>query len=226
MEGRNIARFPRPVFGRIPNFVGAEEAARRLAVLPQFQVAEVVKVNPDSPQRMVRMLVLSQGKTLLVPTPRLRYGFILLEPRSIPRTALAAASTIGGASRYGERVELDDLPGPDLIVVGSVAVSIDGARIGKGGGYSEIEFAILRELGKIDEATLIATTVHDVQIVEGLPMEEHDVPVELIVTPTKVIETRNRPPKPRGVMWDQVDDGMMKEIPVLAELYEKTRRKG
>lgn len=38
---------------RIPNFVDAEKAAQRLADLPEFKAAKVVKVNPDTPQKMV-----------------------------------------------------------------------------------------------------------------------------------------------------------------------------
>jgi len=40
-----------------------------------------------------------------------------------------------------------DMPGLDAIVCGSVAVTRDGRRCGKGEGYSDLEFAILRELG-------------------------------------------------------------------------------
>lgn len=38
---------------RIPNFVDAEKAAARLADLPEFKASAVVKVNPDTPQKMV-----------------------------------------------------------------------------------------------------------------------------------------------------------------------------
>ena len=41
---------------RIPNFVNAELAADRLAHLPEFQQARTVKVNPDTPQKMVSAL--------------------------------------------------------------------------------------------------------------------------------------------------------------------------
>ena len=51
MEDNDIARQPRPVHHRIPNFDGAEEAAARLATLPEFEAASCVKVNPDTPQR-------------------------------------------------------------------------------------------------------------------------------------------------------------------------------
>jgi 5-formyltetrahydrofolate cyclo-ligase len=53
MEATNIAQFPRPVHNRIPNFVGAEMAARRLATLPEFQAAHCIKVNPNTPQRAI-----------------------------------------------------------------------------------------------------------------------------------------------------------------------------
>lgn len=37
LEETNIASFPRPVYGRIPNFKGAEIAAEKLASLPEFK---------------------------------------------------------------------------------------------------------------------------------------------------------------------------------------------
>jgi len=103
MERRNIARFPRPVTGRIPNFEGADQAAKRLADLAIFQRAKVLKVNPDSPQRWVRQAALSQGKRLIMPTPRLRKGFLLLDPAKIPESSLRAASTISGPSSMANR---------------------------------------------------------------------------------------------------------------------------
>src|SRR4051794_22085512 len=74
------AAFPRPIQGRIPNFVGSDAAARALAARPEFELARVVKVNPDAPQRWLRAEVLRRGKILLAPTPRLREGFLVLDP--------------------------------------------------------------------------------------------------------------------------------------------------
>jgi len=220
MEDRNIAMFPRPVFDRIPNFEGAEEAARRLQELHIFKDARVVKVNPDSPQKPIRESVLSNRKTLVTPTPRLKSGFLILDPRSVPRSALSFASTIKGAFQYGRQIDLTDLPEVDLIVVGSVAVSLDGARVGKGGGYSEIECGILRELNLIDEKTPIATTVHEVQVLEKIPTEEHDIPVDIIITPERIIETKTKYPKPKGIFWKKVTEKMLQDIPVLKKLKE------
>jgi 5-formyltetrahydrofolate cyclo-ligase len=99
-------------------------------------------------------------KLLLMPTPRLRRGFILLDD-SLPRNRLKLASTIRGAFTVGKSVPLDKVPKIDLAVVGSVAVAKDGGRIGKGEGYSEMEYAILRELGLVSEPVPIITTVHE-----------------------------------------------------------------
>jgi len=223
MEEKGVARFPKPIWGRIPNFEGAEKAAERLRALPIFADACVVKVNPDAPQRPVREHVLRQGKTLLVPTPRLRDGFLLINPSERLGMDVGYAATIRGASRYGRSVGLRDLPKVDLIVAGSVAVSRSGARVGKGGGYSEIEYGILRELQLVDDRTPVVTTVHELQIVEDVPMDRHDLTVDKIVTPLGIIDTERRGDRPHGIFWDKVTDRMLEQIPVLKDLAKPDR---
>jgi 5-formyltetrahydrofolate cyclo-ligase len=223
LEASGAARFPRPVSGRIPNFVGAEAAARALAARPEFFRAAVVKVNPDAPQRYLRSLVLRHGKILLAPTPRLKEGFLVLDPARIPPSAYAKAASIGGLFEYGLPTTLEAAPAPELLVVGSVAVAPDGARTGKGEGYGEIEYALLRQLGKIDERTLIATTVHDSQLVESLPLEPFDVTVDLIVTPTRVLEVQRQRPRPDRIFWDLLPAEKLEEIPLLQELAAQRR---
>src|SRR3954451_12168844 len=187
LNDAGASRFPRPIHGRIPNFAGSEIAARALVETPEFRQARVVKVNPDAPQRYLRAEVLRAGKILLAPTPRLREGFVVLDPSTIDPKAYTKAAAIGGLFQYGRPTPLEDAPRPDLLVVGSVAVSHTGARTGKGEGDGEIEYALLRELGRIDEEPPMATTVHDLQVVEALPLEPFDVTVDLIVTPTRLI---------------------------------------
>ena len=87
MEESGISRFSKPIAGRIPNFEGSERAAQRLTRQREFQNANVVKVNPDSPQTHVRRNVLLSGKILIMPSPRLGRGFIVLDPAKIPAPA-------------------------------------------------------------------------------------------------------------------------------------------
>jgi 5-formyltetrahydrofolate cyclo-ligase len=191
MEEKGIARFPRPVFHRIPNFIGAERAARRLGELPEYKAAKTVFSNPDSPQRPVREMTLRDGKTLVMATPRLKKGFLILAPDAVPQRSISHASTIRGAFEHGRCAEPTDAE-VDLFVEGSVAVSPDGGRLGKGTGYSDKEYAILKNSRSLAPNALVVTNVHDVQIVEDIPHDEWDVRVDMIITPTKIIETTQR----------------------------------
>jgi 5-formyltetrahydrofolate cyclo-ligase len=184
----------------------------------------VVKVNPDAPQRGVRFRALRQGKTLLMPTPRLREGFLLLDPRTLAPNQLFAASSIRGALALARPISVDELPKLDLLVFGSVAVSAAGDRVGKGEGYAELEFATLRTLGRVPEDVVIATTVHDEQVVEAIPREPFDVTLDLICTPTRTIRVANRGPRPAGVLWDLLPAERRAEMPILEELYRRTMR--
>ena len=218
------ARFPFPVHGRIPNFKGAEKAAERLLAHPVFARARVIKVNLDSPQRWVRKLALERGITVITPTPRLKGAFRKLDPARIPRERYDEAATLKRGGEWGEDLALDALPGIDLVVMGSVAVTRDGRRLGKGHGYADLEYAILRELG--NPAVPVVTTVHRLQVLEGFPTEPHDLPVSLIATEEELIEVSNPPPAPQGIDWDLLPDEALEEMPVLAELraLQRSRR--
>jgi len=224
MEERNIARFPRPVYGRIPNFAGAEKAAIRTLQLREWEKAEVVKINPDSPQAPLRQRVLEDRKLLVVPSPRLTSGFVLLDPRTIPETLIKTASRLHGALKLGKYItirELRQLERIDLIVEGSVAVNRWGERLGKGSGYGELEYAILASLGLVGNHTPIVTTVHDVQVVnERLPQDPWDVPIDFICTPTKTIQCERASKRPRGLLWECLK-GREREIPIVEELRKE-----
>ena len=180
LQERGVARFP-PPFGRIPNFKGAERAAERLSKLEVWKKAEVIFVNPDSPQRKVRELALKQGKTLIMASPKLKRGYIKIIPDNV-KGREKEASTIRGAFKYGSTTDLEDEK-IDLIITGCVAVTKGGVRLGKGGGYGDIEIAMIK---KRFPNIPVATTVHELQIVERIPREEHDQGVDIIATPKKL----------------------------------------
>ena len=216
MEKERVALFP-GAQGRIPNFVGAESCARLLAESFLWKRAKVIKVNPDSPQRAIRRMALEQSKILYMAVPRLRSPkpFIELNPKRLKASAYGASS-IKGAATYGRPASLDEMEKIDLIVCGSVAVNRRGARVGKGGGYSDLEYALLRESGKVTPETPIVTSVHALQILDGeLPMTEHDIPLNAIITPQELIDIRPRYPKPKGIYWEILPPEKIDGIPVL-----------
>ncbi|XP_047957972.1 5-formyltetrahydrofolate cyclo-ligase-like protein COG0212 isoform X1 [Salvia hispanica] len=229
MEARNIAQFPRPVHHRIPNFTGAAVAAQKLSELQVFKEAKCVKVNPDTPQKQVRFLTLNGGKKLLTPQPRLRTGFFsVLEYSMLSPDTIKEACTSVGVAKYGKPIGLEEKIKVDLIVVGSVAVDPKtGARLGKGEGFAELEYGMLRYMGSIDDSTPIVTSVHDEQLVDDIPIDKllvHDVPVDIICTPTRVIFTNTSIPKPQGIYWDKLSPEKLGQIKILRELKRKIER--
>jgi len=64
----------------------------------------------------------------------------------------------------------------------------------------------------------VVTTVHDLQVVDDLPLEPFDVTVDLIVTPSKVVEVNGQHTRPGGILWDLLPAEKLEEIPLLREL--------
>ncbi|CAI5995534.1 unnamed protein product [Closterium sp. NIES-64] len=297
LEARDVARPPRPVHHRIPNFDGADKAAAmvregaergkkgeaecgfegagqaaarspptstaqsqtplltclssrlitnpladmplfssstppiqtpfpcQLASLPEFQAAGCVKVNPDTPQKAVRLAALQGNKLLLTPQPRLRTGFFSrLSADHIPPDQLLAACTAAGVARHGVPVALEDKVAVDMVVLGSVAVDpTTGARLGKGEGFAELEYGILRWMGAVTDDTPVVTTVHDCQLVAAgaIPtsnLRQHDLPVDIICTPTQIIRVSSRIPKPSGIYWHLLSPQKLAQIRILQQL--------
>jgi 5-formyltetrahydrofolate cyclo-ligase len=224
-----VARFP-GAHHRISNFTGAEAAAERLRGTEVWRRARTVKANPDSPQWPVRQRALEDGKVVYMAVPRLAEPepFFLLDPDHLADTP-RRASSIKGASASARTVPLDDLDPVDLVVTGCVAVAEDGTRLGKGGGFSDLEFAVASEAGLIGDDTLVVTTVHPLQLLPAgsVPRTEHDVQVDLVVTPDGVHEVARAGPRPPGrVRWEELTDDKMAAIPLLARLAAERGRPG
>ncbi|MEM5017301.1 5-formyltetrahydrofolate cyclo-ligase [Metabacillus indicus] len=223
LEDEKLGGFPFPLKNRIPNFKGAAAAAELVSQMDIYKRAEVVKINPDAPQLPLRARVIMDGKTLLVPTPRLKAGFIMLKREWVPAGEERKAVSLKNIRQYGKEITLSELPKVDLFVAGSVAVHKDGRRIGKGEGYSDREYAIMRELGNPDMPVI--STIHSIQVTdEDFKVDTYDLPVDYIVTEEGIIETDTPYQKPDGIQWDLVTEDEKKEMPVLMEVWNLTHK--
>ena len=202
------------VHGHIPDFVGAERTADLLATLPAWQSAQVIMSNPDRAQLLVRIRALDEGKLVYMAVPKLadEKPFYELDPAvlSVP-TSEAAASKV--AEVVAPKVGSDQMHPVDLMLCGTVAVNHEGVRLGKGAGYSDIEFSLAQEAGLIKSETIIVTTVHPLQVVnETLPEAAHDFRVDFVITPDEIIACDRRP-RPNGLAWDQLSERGLKRFP-------------
>ena len=190
--------------------------------LDEWIAAATVKANPDSPQWPVRQRALVDGKVVYMAVPRLAEPnpFFLLDPARLaddPRTA----SSIKGASRSARTIDIDELAPVDLVVTGCVAVDETGVRLGKGGGFSDLELAVAAEAGLVDARTVVVTTVHELQVLRtgAIPVTGHDIHVDVIVTDDRVV----RCPRARDwalpqLQWSELTDAKIAAIPLLQRL--------
>jgi 5-formyltetrahydrofolate cyclo-ligase len=209
--------------GRIPNFKGREDAANRLSKLPAYRRADVLKVNPDSPQTPVREQALREGKTLYMAVPKLaeRNCFLELDPDAMDGDPSDWAS-LTGASEHGTPVHPDSMPPVDAIVTGVVGVDPSGKRLGKGGGYSDLEFAILLEFGLIDRSIPILSTLHPTQeLDEGrIPAEPQDISLSGYCLPDRSVSIDQTLARPDGLEPARLTAEQRNSIPILSELMD------
>ncbi len=225
LEQAQVVR-PQSVHDKIPDFYGTAAAAQRVFALDIWQRAQVVKSNPDKAQRPLRQRALEQGKLLYMAVPRLRQErcFIELDPAQL-RCTPAQAATIGGAFQYGRPVYVAEMRPVDLVISGSVAVNRQGVRLGKGGGYADLEYGLASAAGLVTAATPVITTIHPLQVLnEPLPRADHDVPLTYAVTPEEVIQCPGAWPPPAGIYWSALTAEKIAAIPALQKLRESGGR--
>jgi 5-formyltetrahydrofolate cyclo-ligase len=216
LRQRGAARFPFPIRQRIPNFEGAERCAERLFKETPLDEASAIKTNPDSPQKHIRRIALELGITVYVPTPRLKGGFMCFDPDTIDAQDYRDASMLSRWDPHKQQVPLEEMPQLDAIVTGCVAVTEKGKRCGKGEGYSDLEYAILGELGH--EPAPVYTTVHSIQVVSDFPTESHDLTLTGIATPDRWIDTGAPRADSAAIDWSQLTDDDLEEMPILKQL--------
>ena len=223
MEAARAAH-TRKLRDRIPHFRGCEAAAEKVGELRVWQAARVIKGNPDKAQRPLRLKALEEGKTLYMAVPRLRQEqcFVELDPASMGASP-AETSTIAGAFRWGRPVYVEEMRQVDLVISGSVAVNRMGTRVGKGGGFADLEYGLAIAAGIVSPETPVVSTVHQMQVLdEDLPYTRHDVFLDYVVTSDEVIECSGDIPRPTGIYWDDLTPAKIRQIPLLKKLQPST----
>ncbi|MHA1271395.1 MAG: 5-formyltetrahydrofolate cyclo-ligase [Candidatus Helarchaeota archaeon] len=178
---QKIARFPLPCYGKVPNFNMAINTAKLLSQIKEFKEANWVLVSPDSPQRPIRELVLKSQKKLIMASPKLKSGYLLIDA---PPQLIKKASTISSAFKFSKNIGIPD--NIDIAIIGSVAVDHFGNRLGKGGGYGDQEIKLARKYN----ATII-TNIHSIQLIPNVPINDWDQKVDIIITEKEVIRINN-----------------------------------
>jgi 5-formyltetrahydrofolate cyclo-ligase len=100
------------------------------------------------------------------------------ELRWAEHTGPLAPGRFGLMEPVGPRLAPTAIGEADVVVVPALAVALDGARLGRGGGYYDRALPLARA-----DAVLVSL-VFDDELADSLPAEPHDRPVTAVVTPS------------------------------------------
>jgi 5-formyltetrahydrofolate cyclo-ligase len=175
LDERKRATFDKAILARLIDLPEVRSARTRLTD---------VTFRSEVDTRGLIDWALAAGKTVAVPRirgPRKMEAFCLQEP---------AQDLVCGTWDIPEPCDGLDACAPqtiDLIVIPGAVFAVDGSRIGYGGGFYDTYMHTLRP-----EVARVALAF-ELQIVDELPREAHDLPVDAIVTERRVIRPGARP---------------------------------
>ncbi|MFD0971967.1 5-formyltetrahydrofolate cyclo-ligase [Plantactinospora endophytica] len=129
--------------------------------------------GPDLPD--VLATELGPGGQLLLPVlrPDLDLDWA---PYAGPGSLVAAGR--GLREPYTERLGRAAVGTAELVVVPAVAVDRRGVRLGRGGGSYD------RALSRAAAGALTVALLHDGELIDSAPAEDHDRPVRAVITPS------------------------------------------
>lgn len=209
----------------ICDYEGSENSARLLTETDMYKNAKVIFITPDNNLETLREQAFRDRKTVIMTNYGITRGFFIIAPGQIPEGKEEVASLLDGVSRYWKHQTLKELQSSvdhiDMMVTGASAISLGGVRFGKGHGYFDLEWAMLNTCGLADDSTSIICAGHDCQVVDiDIEPQEYDTAIDYIVTPTRIIETGHKYPRPsKGIIWSKLAPGMREQIPPIQEIW-------
>ncbi|GAA4861738.1 5-formyltetrahydrofolate cyclo-ligase [Kitasatospora terrestris] len=167
--------------------LGPEERAAAAAALaghaaglaaPGAVVAAYVSVGGEPGTRPLLDELRGRGVRVLLP--------VLLPDNDLDWAEYAGAGELAPAARgllepTGPRLGPEAVCGAAAVLLPGLAVDGRGIRLGRGGGSYD---RVLARLARAGARPLLATLLYEHELVDRVPAEDHDLPVDAVVTPT------------------------------------------
>jgi 5-formyltetrahydrofolate cyclo-ligase len=160
---------------------GLEEFHKSSSIL--FYVAARSEVQTEE---MIKQAI-KQGKRVFVPiTDTVNKRLLVSELHDFDtELAKGAYSIMEPKKIYQRLVPLSEV---EMIIVPGVAFDLQGDRIGYGGGYYDRMLESFREAERGIKVCLVGVCF-ECQLIDAVPVESHDLAVEMIITEERIIVT-------------------------------------
>ena len=166
----------------------AESIRDRVLALPEMSRAKVVAayvgVGTELPTVPLLDALVARSVTVLLP--------ILLPDRSLAWGTYDGTLVDGSFGLLEPALHDASLAGADVVIVPGVAFDLRGHRLGRGGGSYD------RALASV-HVPVIGLAL-DSEVVDEVPVESHDRPVDVVVTPARVLYAGTEMPTPPRVL--------------------------
>lgn len=199
------------------------KAAEKLRTLLQYQDAATIFATPGESLHQARINCLVDGKNLIMPAPSIREGFFLLTAHTVPFKDLAVAVTYKALGKHGKLLKNDAVSAISvgLLLTDSLAIDLEGGRIGDGNGFFDLCGALLQELDALQQDWTALTIIREEQISgDPLPQDTWDIKISEAITPV-MIHTIETPLQKPQISWDVLLKDRIKRIDPLWKLYTK-----
>jgi len=170
-----------------------EAVARRLGAVAAWQRAATVALYASLPGEVATTTLIAmgwaEGRRLLL--PRVVGGGDLVFVEHLPDVPLVGGAF--GVPEPPEHARIVDLDEAELILVPGLAFDRRGGRLGRGAGYYDralagigLQAAPRATAGRDGSVPRTMGVAFDLQLVDGVPMDEQDVRMEAVVSPSAV----------------------------------------
>ncbi|MBN2269797.1 MAG: 5-formyltetrahydrofolate cyclo-ligase [Sedimentisphaerales bacterium] len=181
-------RLRKEIFTRLAEMPAERLAAASAAIcskaigLAEYQAAGVVmlylSIEKEVDTDAIAADALAGGKVVLAP----KADWDRQEIAPIQIQSLTEGLAVG---RAGIREPAGGKPWPveriDLVIAPGLAFNSTGGRLGRGGGFYD------RFLATLVGRTIICSLAFDCQVVDELPAEQHDHPIDILVTEKRLM---------------------------------------
>jgi 5-formyltetrahydrofolate cyclo-ligase len=157
-------------------------ACRSVVDLPEFADAEVVMIYLSIPGEVdtshIALACWQQGKTVVVPK-------VAWSERRMVAVECQSIDEHMDVDKYGLRTprrgQIRASGSLDMVIVPGLAFDRTGQRLGRGGGFYD------RFLPELSEKARTVGLSFGEQVVDDLPVDAHDHPIDILVTDREVL---------------------------------------
>lgn len=166
-------------------------ACRKLTELPEFVDADVLMMYLPIPQEVdpaeIALHAWQAQKTVVAPKVNWdQHHMLAVRIQSLSDDIVTGKFGVPEPAE-GPVWPVEDI---DLIIVPALAYDRGGARLGRGGGFYD------RLLSEPGARAITCGLGFSEQLIDKLPADKHDQPVDILVTDTEVLRFANKPGSP------------------------------